>query len=108
VWGSVGAFFVLARGGGRGIFGRWVRCERLSYRARLGGLPISGAVIRHAKAGYLCLSAPDSIIALFVEKSRGSSMQTIQWILFGDARRREAEVRHALAGLTIAPAPLQT
>jgi uncharacterized protein YndB with AHSA1/START domain len=78
------------------------------YHARLGGLPISGTVIRHAKPGYLFLTAPDSLVALFVEKSGGSSMQTIQWILFGDARKREAEVRRALAELTNAPAMRQT
>ena len=75
------------------------------YQANLGGIALAGSVIRYPKPGYLALSAPGSIVALFVEKSGESSMQTIQWILFGDARGRAEEVRQALARFNGAQEP---
>ena len=76
------------------------------YRATLAGISLAGTVIRHPKPGYLALSAPGSIVALFVEKCGETSMQTIQWILFGDARNRAEEVRQALARFNGAQEPM--
>lgn len=71
--------------------------EGQPYRARLGGEALAGTVIRYVRPGYLCLSADNSIVALFTEKSGSGSMVTLQWILFGDARPRAGQVRQALA-----------
>ena len=79
--------------------------EGQPYRANLGGIPIQGAVIRYVKPGYLCLDAAESIVALFVEKAGEGSMQTVQWILYGEARSRAERVKAALTALVAEPPP---
>ena len=69
--------------------------EGSAFTGRLGGLAIEGTVKRNPKAGYLCLSLPDSVLGIFVEGGK-KGMVTIQWVLFGDASARETEVRKAI------------
>lgn len=69
--------------------------EGSAFRGVLGGLSLEGIVKRNPKPGYLCLSLPDSVLGIFVEGGK-KGMVTIQWILFGDAISREAEVRAAI------------
>jgi uncharacterized protein YndB with AHSA1/START domain len=72
--------------------------EGSAFTGKLGPLPLTGSVKRNPKAGYLCLSLPDSVLGIFVEGGK-KAMVTIQWVLFGSATSREAEVRAAIIQL---------
>jgi uncharacterized protein YndB with AHSA1/START domain len=77
--------------------------EGKPFRARLGGVPIEGSVIRYVKPGYLCLAAENAMLALFVEKAGEGSMVTVQWILFGPAQERAGAIRELLSSQIAVP-----
>lgn len=78
--------------------------EGSSYTARVAGLAIEGKVLFHPKPGYLLVSADSlgsSAVAFFLEQTGSGTLFTVQWLLYGDARSREPEVRAAVERLSL-------
>lgn len=75
--------------------------EGAPYLARIGAMELPGRVIRYPKPGYLCVAAPNAVVAYFVERMGESSMRTIQCVLFGERVAEAEAVQAELAAIGV-------